>query len=330
VTIDGELYVIFASESVGGPCYAYTGRGFSRREVVWESAGGTMSLIQIPGTNGEFLAVQNFFPGFKSQKAKIVWGRRSGNSAWETRDVLSLPFLHRFDVFRVEGVNYFLGATLCTSKKDREDWSDPGKVYAGVLPDNFDQSGNSFEISPIMEGMYRNHGYWRGSYDGRDAGFVTSDSGIYAILPPLNANGKFDIRLIMGRPVGDAALFDLDGDGVDELVTIEPFHGDGVYIYKLIGNEYKKVYEYPGEIEFAHVIWAGLIRGAPTVIGGVRRRNCELFYIQCLDYELQKYESSLIESGVGTSNVAVVSQGDMDILISANHTKNEAALYIFS
>ena len=49
-----------------GPCYAFDSQTYER-ETVWEEPGGTMAMVPLPGKNGDFLAVQRFFPGFQAQ-----------------------------------------------------------------------------------------------------------------------------------------------------------------------------------------------------------------------------------------------------------------------
>ena len=175
ITIDGEVFAMFASEQIDGPCYAYSGSDLSKKEVVWEKAGGTMSIIEIPGTNGEFLGVQNFFPGFQAEKSKIVWGRRESEGKWIITDFLQLPYVHRFDIISYNDTNYFVAATLCGSKESREDWSDPGKIFVGVLPESPEQK---MIISPLLEGLFKNHGYCRSSLNGKPCGIFTCESGI--------------------------------------------------------------------------------------------------------------------------------------------------------
>ena len=72
----------------------------------------------------------------------------------------------------------------------------------------------------------------------------------------------------------------------------------------------------------------GKLRGVPTIIGGYRRCDKDLFYIQCTDKEKLEFETVVIESGVGPSNVAVLNEDDRDIIISANRELGQAALYI--
>ncbi len=324
--LGGETYAILAGEAIGAPCYAYGGENFDKKEVLWSSAGGTMSLIQVPGKEGEFLAVQNFFPGFQSEKAKIVWGKKEGDE-WVIRDVLNLPFVHRFDILQGEdGTWYFFAAALCGSKKDREDWSDPGKVYACELPDDLTAG---LPITPILENLTKNHGYCQGKWKGKTAAFTTSEAGIHVSTPPAQKGGAWTVEQIMTGAIGEVAFADLDGDGEDELATIEPFHGDAFHIYKRRGEGWERVYTYAEPIEFAHAVWGGKVLGKGTFVVGVRRKNCEIFMVQ-YDQEKARFDTTLIEAGVGTSNVVVFPRGNEEVVVAANHTKNEAAVYLIT
>jgi hypothetical protein len=324
--IDGECHLVLAGEAEGGPCYAYSGPRFSHREVVWEHGGGTMSLVQIPGGNNGFLAVQNFFPGFRSETAKIVRGRREKDGRWTVEDYLALPFIHRFDIFSVGGENWFLGCVLCASKKDREDWSDPGYVAVGRMP------GDGSPMEPptvILSGLTKNHGYCRGTWEGRPAGYVACEEGVYAVIPPSAPGSGWTTALLMDRPVSDMAFCDLDGDGREEMVTIEPFHGDTIQVYRLDGGVYSPVYRYPGKVEFAHALAGCALAGRPCVVCGVRRADAELSFL-FWDREDRNYRVERIEAGVGPSNVAVVRQAGRDLILSANHTANEGAVYLIT
>ena len=294
--IDGELVIILASEEVDGPCFAYYGKNFDKKEILWEKPGGTMSLIAIPGTNGDFLAIQCAYPGFNSKDSKIVRGRKSING-WDINDFVRLPYLHRFDILESEGRLYFVGATLCSSKKDQNDWSDPGKIWVGEMPTSY---GGQMALRPIKDFLLKNHGYWRGVWEGAQAEFVTCDSGIYVVMPPIN-NNDWEVVQILAGQISDVACFDLDGDGVGELVTISPFHGNELLIRKKVSEtRYDTVYAYPNPIDLAHALWAGLFLGKPTVIFGIRKMDGELGYIR-YDKNSNTYKAGIIETGVGTA-----------------------------
>jgi len=319
-TINGEKNIIFATEDHGA-AYLYSLPDLKKTKL-WDGPGGTMSIVSIPGGNGDFLAVQNFFPGFHSEKAKIIWAQPQTDGNWKIKTILQLPYVHRFDILTANGVNYFIGCTLCTSKTDTDDWSDPGKIYVGELPKDLMKP---IKLSVIKEGLLKNHGYSRTVWKGKMTGMVTCESGVFAVTPPQASGTNWTIETILERPVSDIAVGDIDGDGQDELITIEPFHGNQFSISHKTKTGYEKVYEYPEAMGFGHVAWAGKLRGVPTVIGGQRREAQDLFYIQ---YKEGNYVKTTIEKHIGPSNICVINGEDRDIIMSANREVGEAVLYI--
>lgn len=324
IKIDDESHIVIATEGEGA-CYMYSGDDF-KETTIWDNPGGTMCTVQVPGKNGDFLAVQNFFPTFNSKEATIVWSRQNEDGTWITKKILDLPYVHRFDILTAEnGVNYFIGATLCTSKEFKDDWSDPGKIYVGVLPEDLNEP---IQLKVIKEGLTKNHGYCKTNWQGKESSIVTCEEGAFVVTPPQNENEDWTVTQILDRPISDIEVIDIDNDGVDELVTIEKFHGNKFLINKKINDKYEVVYQYPKEIDFAHAIWAGELRGVKTILGGYRRNEKELFYIQYDENSESKFKYGVIDSGVGPSNVNVVNKEDKDIIISANREIGEAALYI--
>ena len=270
------------------------------------------------------MAVQNFFPTFCAEASTVAWAVPRTDGGWNVQTVLELPFLHRFDVLRVKGVNYFLGATLCTSKKDKEDWSDPGKIYVGILPDD----PQPFDVRVIKEGLVRNHGYCRVRWKGNTAGLVSSDQGAFLVTPPHELGADWALETLIEEPIGDIAICDIDEDGEDELLTVEPFHGTKICIRKKLGDKYEIVWEYPKPVDFGHVAWGGTLRGVPTFIGGCRKGCADLFYVQCESTRPLRFRSGVIESAQGSSNVAVVPTRQHDLIISANRMVGEGVVYL--
>ena len=161
--VNDELKVFFASEDPTSVCNCYSGENFENKELVWDDRGGCMSIIEVPNTNGEFLAVNEFYLKVSPSLSKLVWVKYV-DGKWVIKDIMNLPYLHRFDIYNVDGVNYFIGATIAENKEDKEDWRLPGQIYVGVIPANIEEG---IKIEKIADGMFRNHGYYRGFYDGR-------------------------------------------------------------------------------------------------------------------------------------------------------------------
>ena len=320
--IDNQLYAIFASSNENGHCYAFSGKEFEKKEIIWDTVGGTMSFVQIPGTNGEFVAVQHFFPNFNSIGAKLVTGKRNKDGKWIVNDLSALPYVHRFDLFNIEGEVFILAATLCGSKKYKDDWSDPGKVYVGKL---LLEQEKEVQFVPILENLTKNHGYSRGKWKNSDAAFISSDEGVFAITIPEKKEDIWKHEQIIKRPVSDVAVCDLNNDGKDEIITIEPFHGDSIVVNELHDGQYRIEYKYPYETEFAHAVVACVLRGKKSIIGGIRSKNGELFIMQ---YDKKNgYESFIIDKGKGPSNVIVINQPERDLIICANNTINQGVIF---
>ena len=281
-----------------------------------------MSIVPIPGANGEFLAVQKFFRMFDWEEAKVVHVRPLAGGGYEVTDILHLPYIHRFDLLTVGGRHYFIGCTLATTKATKDDWSNPGKIwvgeYTGVGP---------LQVSVLKEGLTKNHGYSRLVQHGGMVGLVTCEEGAFEVAPPQAPGAEWTVRQFMDWPISDISAIDIDGDGELEFATIEPFHGEYFRVYKKVDGVFKKIFEHPETTEFYHVVVGAMLAGEPVFIGGCRRGKQQLFYVRAKHKAPLELEAVVIEEGVGPSNIYVLHEKGRDILVSANREKAEAALY---
>ena len=324
IVVDGQTRILLATEGEG-PCLAWTGTDYDASHTVWEGPGGTMSIVPIPGTNGEFLAVQKFFKMFQWEEAKIVHVRPMASGGYEVSDVLHLPYIHRFDLLSVGGRHYFIGCTLATTKDSKEDWSNPGKIWVGEFT-----GAGPLQVSVLKDGLTKNHGYSRLVQGGTMSGLVTCEQGAFEVTPPQTPGAEWRVTQLMDWPISDISAIDIDGDGELEFATIEPFHGEHFRVYKKIDGSYRKIYEHPEVTEFYHVVVGSTLAGRPVFIGGCRRGKQQLFYVQARQSDPLQLEAVVIEDGVGPSNVYVLHEETRDIIVAANREKAEAALYFVS
>lgn len=315
--VNGEINFIIATEG-HGPCISYKGKSFER-SIVWDGPGGTMNISPIPGRENEFIATQNFLPTFQAKESIIVHAKYESDSKWTIKPIMAIPFLHRFDIFSLNNKLYFIGSTLAEDKENKEDWSKPGKVYIGVLSDEISKP---FELNPIIEGITKNHGFCRGTWNGREAYLVSGIEGVFVVYLPQDGSGNFETEQIIDHEVSDIAVCDIDNDGIEELAAIEPFHGSKGLIYKKIDGKLVPVHEY--EYEFGHVVWGGEILNKPSFIIGGRKGSRELV---CFQMNSGKIEHFIIDNTGGPSNIAVINTKDSDIILAANREIGEVAVY---
>lgn len=318
IKMDGKDYAFLASEDPDVACNLYNLNDLSDKQTVWTKPGGCMSIVPIPGRDKEILAVQEFYLKVSPSLSKLVWGKLE-NGKWVFKDVLHLPYLHRFDLVQMEDGLYFIGATIAESKENKEDWRKAGKLYTGKIPSDLNEG---IQIEEIYGGLFRNHGFWKTREGDKDVVYIGSDQGVTKLIPL--KNGQYQIEQILEGTIGEVATIDIDGDGEQEIMTIEPFHGNAIKIYKKCEETYQAVYEYQNKIAFAHSLVATTLCGQPTFIAGVRREEAELFYVQ---WDQDHFVTQCIEKNVGPANLAVVHLQDKDVIVSANHTANEAAIY---
>lgn len=322
IVVDGQTRILVATEGEG-PCLAWPGPGYDTPHEVWAGPGGTMSIVPIPGTNGEFLAVQKFFKMYQWEEAKVVHVRPLADGRYEVTDILDLPYIHRFDLLPVGPRLYFIGCTLATTKDAKDDWSNPGKIWVG------EYTGPSpLQVHVLRDGLSKNHGYSRLMRNGQAHSLVTCEQGAFEVTPPLHPEDDWTVQQFMDWPISDISAIDVDGDGELEYATIEDFHGSHFRVYKRIAGKLQQVYQHPEVSEFYHVVNATTLAGKPVFIGGCRRGRQQLFYVHATQTAPLALQAELIEEGVGPSNVHVMHEAGRDIIVSANREKAEAALYI--
>ena len=116
--------------------------------------------------------------------------------------------MHRFDIISRNGVNYVIACTLKSGHEYKEDWRSPGKIQVCVLPE---------DLSSVDEVL---------------RSYVAVNEGVFECIPPESEEGTWEIKQILDEASSDMAFADFDNDGELEMLTISPFHGEKISIFK--------------------------------------------------------------------------------------------------
>ena len=312
------------------PCYLFSEDG-ALLETVWEQPGGVMTMQQVPGTDGQFLATHKFYSPNDSAEAKIVIATPRARDAWEIRTLCSAPFVHRFGILNRGGVNYLIVCCLKSGHEYKNDWRFPGACYGAVLPKDlnaFDEA-HPLPLTLLKGKMLRNHGYSAVKTGDHDAAVVGCEEGTFLFEPPEAPDQDWSIRRLCAVPSSDSVLIDFDGDGKPELGCISPFHGNSLTIYHLDEfDNYVPCWKYPApeaDTEMLHATWAGDLLGTPTWVVGWRKGTRETIAVSFHD---GAYRAEKIDGETGCANILhfVNAQG-RDVLVAANREIDEVAMY---
>lgn len=316
LSVGGQTHLLVAAEK-HDPCYLFDTAG-TLIDTVWTEPGGVMTMVPVPGREGTFLATHQFYSPNDSAEARLICAERR-EDGWGINTIAELPFVHRFDIIPVDGVNYVLACTLKSGHEYKNDWRFPGKLWTGVLGED---PAAPLELKILKEGLGHNHGYTRYIENGQISGIVSCDQGVFQVTP----GPSWTVEQLTDQPASDAVRMDLDGDGLPELLTISPFHGDTVEIWHLTNGKYAPVYAYLDKLPFLHAIYGGVVYGRPTIYVGNREGDKLLlgFYY---DSETGTYQTEEVDRGAGPANCMLLERDGHPALLTANRETNEIAIY---
>jgi hypothetical protein len=284
---------------------------------ICDGPGGMMSILPIPGCDDKMVSIMGLFPPFIGAEAGIFLHTRI-NENWETRKVISLPFSHRCEILTQNGENHLFVATVSQNKENPANWSQPGELHHVKIDV---ANTNDWKTDVVFGDLFRNHGMSKCFINNEETLCISGDKGIFAIKA--GKENTWEASQLFDREVSEFSFFDLDNDGEDELVTIEPFHGNAFNIYKKTNAEWQHVYSSP--LAFGHGLSSGKFQGKNVVLVG-NRRETEALELHKI-HSLSDIEKIIVEGQVGPTQIKIFRHKDIDYILSSNQIKNEVALY---
>lgn len=297
---------------------------YTSAEVLVPGPGGCMSLISDPVRPGELYAIMGCFLGYNFHGGGVYRITDEGRSAG-SKKIIDLPFAHRMEFIERGGVRSLVLANLAASKDNPADWARPGTVFTFPLgdPERQDWKG-----TPLLKGIHKNHGIFHGRLNGRSTLWISGQEGVF-FLDLDNPSPEAPFEKVLDHEVSEIAVFDLDGDGQDELVTIEPFHGNVLAVYKPAQGSWNRVWE--AELDYGHCVLAGAFLGKPSIVVSNRAGSKDLVLYQFegkgTPGEFSRAVKTVIDPGAGAANMLIVRHEGQEYLMATNQAQGELVRY---
>jgi len=281
--------------------------------------GGVMSFVPVPGNPDLFFSIMGLFPPFVGLEAGVFMHNRAGGK-WVTTKAMALPFAHRCDILHRNGKNYLIAVSCSKFKENPTDWSQKAEIYVIRLDE---KTGMPQTPELIDNSILRNHGMLRTTVNGVETLCVSGAEGIFYLdqLP----GDKWVIKPLFNKEVSEFGFIDLDGDGQDELVTIEPFHGETLSVYKKSGSDWEL--KFSDTLSFGHGLSCGTFNKEPVIVVGNRRGSFTLDMFKATNLANGKFTREVLEEEAGPTQTQVFRANNIDYIMSSNQKKNEVALY---
>jgi hypothetical protein len=288
-------------------------------EKLPDCPGGMMSFLPVPGRPDSYVSIMGLFPPFIGREAGLYLHEYSSRG-WKTTKAMDLPFAHRCEFIRMDGEVYLVAASVSRHKEDPPDWSQAGDLH--IISMNR-QHGLHWKSEVLTDRIIRNHGMTRSHIDGVDTLCISGAEGIFKISQ--DNEGLWALEPVFDREVSEMSFIDLDGDGSIELVTIEPFHGGTISMYKKREGKWNLVFS--DSLSFGHGLSSGFFNGEPVVVVGNRTDSLALEMFTVGDLSKGLINRKVIETDAGPTQTQVFTCMESDYILSANQRKNEVALY---
>lgn len=305
----GKTYFGAVSENRGERAFIIDASTLKYEEL-WKGDTGVMNIIQIPHEE-KLLAITKFYPIFQSKEACIISLVPDGGvmKPWKTEKAFDLPYCHRIGLITIRDEFYLVCCTLCKDKDFLEDWTKPGAIYIAKVPK---EQNETWKVAKVFEGLTKNHGLFI-NHDNQV--YIGSENGIMLF----DFSSYQDGDMVFPKVITTTPTSDIWISG-DFMATIEPFHGDVLSLYEFKERSIQKKESYT--IDFGHVVWIGKFLDQDVIIAGSRGGTKALELIN-----LSTGERIEIDSGVGTTQISVLENGESLTVIAANHGVGEICLY---
>lgn len=334
--INGDGLTDIVVGSTGEKMVAWYEAPDFKKHVISTQNSGTICLATHDLTgNGKLDVIAG--SGFNRRDRSVIeylhWFEQpEKDGEWQSHFIDEIPYIHRLMSvdFQGTGDRALIVASIRGAIGDLDDWSDPGVLKLYPYPDDPYGKWKSFAID---EDLHLNHGLSVCDVDddGRQDILVGARDGLIWYEPPAeDLCDPWTKWVISELESSETWAADIDGDGVNEILSIEPWHGNELVIYKCEGDIRRGPWKrtiVDATLNRGHSIQALDFDGDGRVelISGYNGEGTELSIYRQSGGSGSEWEKEVVDDGLGMGQMEILDidgDGRLEIVATGMSTGN--------
>ena len=334
--INGDGLTDIVVGSTGEKTIAWYAAPDFKKYVISADHGGTICLATHDLTgNGKLDVIAG--SGFNRRDRSVIeylhWFEQSDDGGeWKSHWIAEIPYIHRLISVDFQGTGEYalIVASIRGPVGDLDDWSASGVLWLYEYPNDPYGTWKHFTID---DNLHLNHGLSVCDVDddGRQDILIGARDGLIWFEPPAESlTDPWSKWVISDLESSETWAADIDGDGINEILSIEPWHGNELVYYKCEGDIRRGPWKrglIDASLNRGHSIQALDVDGDGQVelISGYNGEGTELNIYRATNIAENEWKKENIDKGLGIGQMEILDinkNGKLDIVATGISTGN--------